>query len=68
MDLRHLRLSECCKNFKAAIFSWDTNLSIKNIINVNLFTMTVLSELYPFMPLCKRLILCRGKSRIKQFN
>ena len=56
------RLSVYGENFIVAIFS-DTI----NMLNVKLYTMVVLTEHYPFIPLSVTLIVFQDHSRVKQF-
>ena len=50
-------LSICGKNFNVVIF-----LDAVNIINVKLWIIVVLIELYPFIPLSVTLIIFQGHS------
>ena len=61
-----VRPAEClyvAKTFNIAIFFSNTIA----VINVKLFFMVVLSELYPFIPLLVTLIVFEGHSSVKQF-
>ena len=55
------QVSICSKYFNIAIFS-----DFINMINIKLFVMVVLIELYPFIPLSVTLIVVQGHSSVKQ--
>ena len=57
------RISICGKSFKAAVF-----LDIINVINVKLFMMVVLTDLYPDMPLSVTLMYFRDTSVSDSFH